>query len=708
MILFKSDWDRYPSAIPDYNTSNKSFLELAALYKEMGYENHEFHLALMQPPLSGVDPYAEDLTRAQKDMIALETEYNAWYFLRELMRIPPVAGIDPVPFRANRANISLVWSFLNHIDYLLIQPRQTGKSVSTDSLTTWLYLCALHNARMLLITKDDSLRADNVARLRQMRMYLPKWLVMEDRTDANNTVMVTYNLRGNKYRTAVGQNSEDQALKVGRGATVPVVHVDEGPFISFIDITLPAALSAGNAARDEAKRNGLPYGTIYTTTAGKLDSRSGRYFHDEVLAPAAPWTEAYLDASGPEELRDIVLKAGSGRAPSIAGIFSHKQLGYSDEWLYGKMAETKSHGDAADRDYFNRWTSGGLSSPLPNSITSAILQSEMDPKHIEINKNGYLLKWYIEEHEIVDYMRNNHVAIGVDTSDAIGRDAIAIVFVNQSNMEVVAATSVNESWLPFVASWLADLMVKYANTTLVIEDKSSAQTFIDTAMIKLFKEGFCPLERIFNRLYQDSVQHSRAIEELKKVPFGRRTIDFYRQYRKYMGFMTTGDKRNLLYSTVLLNAAKTAGSSIRDRQLSSEIRSLETKNGRIDHSNKGHDDMVIAWLIANWFYLHGANLGWYGIDVSKFRVRVGQDGAISTPEDIAFRAKQEALKIQIEQLTEKLKKTESIHLLMTIENEVRQLSKRVADSDDVTTIDVMLTDARKERAKRVADRRRRR
>lgn len=705
MILFKEDWEDYPSAIPDYNTSNESFLELAAVYKAMGYSNNNFHLALMQPGLVGVDPYSENLNTAQKEMIRLEAEYNPWYFLRELMLIPPVASMHPIRFIANRANISLVWSFLNHIDYILIQPRQTGKSVSTDSLTTWLYLFSMRKSTMLLLTKDDSLRSDNVARLRNMRMYLPPWLIVDDKTDANNTLMVTYNTRGNRYRTAVGQNSEDAALKTGRGATVPVIHCDEGPFISFIDITLAAALSATNAARAEAKKFGFPYGNIFTTTAGKLDSRSGKYFYEEVLAPAAPWTEAYLDLSGPTELRDVVLKSGSGRAASIAGIFNHRQLGYSDDWLYEKMAEAKSHGDAANRDYFNGWTSGGLSSPLPNSVTAAILKSEMDPTYVDIAKSGYILKWYIPEFNIANFMRENHIAIGVDTSDAIGRDGIAITFVNQANMEVIAAACVNETWLPFVAVWLADMMVKYKKTTLVIEDKSSAQTFIDTAMIKLIGAGEDPLARIFNRLYQEPEKYPKQMELLRLTPPARRNVEFYRQFRKYFGFMTTGDSRNHLYSEVLLNAAKTAGSMVRDRTLSGEIRKLEMRNGRIDHSAKGHDDMVISWLIANWFFFHAKNLDFYGVDINKFNVRIGKDGEVASPDDIVAKAKQESVKLQIETAMEKLKNTDSIHLLMALDAEIRNLSKRLIDSDDVVTIDGLVRDAKLERMRRLNEKR---
>jgi hypothetical protein len=36
MILHLEDWAKYPSAAPDWDTKNQSFIQLAKLYKSMG------------------------------------------------------------------------------------------------------------------------------------------------------------------------------------------------------------------------------------------------------------------------------------------------------------------------------------------------------------------------------------------------------------------------------------------------------------------------------------------------------------------------------------------------------------------------------------------------------------------------------------------------------------------------------------------------
>jgi len=142
----------------------------------MGVKNHLFHLALLNPELEHVDPFDPHLTFETKNMIRMEAQFNPWYFFREIVRVPPQAGPNPVPLRANRGNISLYWSFFNHIDYALVQIRQTGKSVTADCLMAGLMYVFSSNTMMGLFTKDDALRRSNVDRIKRVRDFLPGYI----------------------------------------------------------------------------------------------------------------------------------------------------------------------------------------------------------------------------------------------------------------------------------------------------------------------------------------------------------------------------------------------------------------------------------------------------------------------------------------------------------------------------------------------------
>lgn len=216
-ILFQNDWLRFPTAIADYATTNKSFLRMASLYRQMGVQNCLWPLALLNPAIQGLDPHGDDLTEEQKTAIGIECKYNIWYFLREVVRIPPTAGPRPIPYIANRGNLALTWTFINNIDIALIQPRQTGKSVSTDCVMVWMLYIGASNTKINMITKDHTLRTANVERLKGIRDYLPGYLIDKTSKDSDNQTGLTYNAKNNDYVAGVGQTSESAANNLGRG-----------------------------------------------------------------------------------------------------------------------------------------------------------------------------------------------------------------------------------------------------------------------------------------------------------------------------------------------------------------------------------------------------------------------------------------------------------------------------------------------------------
>lgn len=703
MILFSNDWLRFPRAIVDYETTNESFKRLVSLYQEMGVTNCLFPLSLLQPELQGVDPHLEVLSDDIKIKIGLECRYNIWYYLREVVRIPPVAGPEPIPFKANRANIALAWAFMNNIDIALIQPRQTGKSVSTDCIMVWLIYIGASNTKINMITKDHTLRTANVERLKKIRDLLPAYLVNVTNRDSDNQTDLTCRALENAYLTGVGQNSESAANNLGRGLTSPVTHVDEGPFIKFIGTTMPAALASGTAAREEAKKYNRPYGNIFTTTAGKKDDRDGRYMYD-MIHGGAVWQELFLEALNREELLKLVKRNCSGRKTLINATFSHRQLGKTDEWLWEAISAAGASGEEADRDFFNIWTSGTQSSPLSTKVNQIIKESEIDPVHNEISRDSYIVRWYVTEEELAELVQTTHFIVGLDTSDAIGRDSIGIVIIDCRDLKVVGAATINETNLIRFSRFLADLMIKYHNTILVPERKSSAQAIIDSLLIHLSRANIDPFKRIYNLIVDKHYEKKKEYVEIQ-TPLSMRNNAFYDKWKRFFGFNTTGSSRELLYTTVLQNAAKESGHLVHDRTLSSEVRGLVVKNGRIDHQTSGHDDMVISWMMAHWFLTHTTNLSYYGIDTTKALSKVHHEGRVLTPQEEFELEEQERIKEQIEDIYEELTKATDEYVISQYERKLMALNGRVKDGNvDVSSIDSLINSAAQARQKAARDR----
>jgi hypothetical protein len=68
---------------------------------------------------------------------------------------------------------------------------------------------------------------------------------------------------------------------------------------------------------------------------------------------------------------------------------------------------------------------------------------------------------------------------------------------------------------------------------------------------------------------------------------------------------TTEKSRELVYGQVLKIAIDDSSDRIHDKVIIEEIKALVRKrNGRIDHPDGGHDDLLISYLFTRWFLLY--------------------------------------------------------------------------------------------------------
>lgn len=708
MVLYLQDWFRYPGAKPNYDTKNESYLKLAGTYYAMGVKNYAFMLALHDQSLKDVDPFSPFLTELEMVKIGIECKINPWYYFREIAKVPARSGSDAVPLLANRGNIALYWCFFNHVMTYLVQIRQTGKSISTDVLDSYLLNIRCRGTTINLLTKDDALRSENIQRLKDIIDEMPFYLKQRSKKDLDNTELINISSLGNWYKAHLPQKAKKFALNTGRGMSSPIFRVDEGPFQANIEISLPAALAAGVAMRNKARANNEPYGTTLTTTAGKKDDPDGRYFYQQICA-AAEWTEKFFDAKDAAELEGMVRAVSRGLKEKmrvgdevIRGEFAvnitmnHRQLGYDDAWLLTALEETKSVGDAADRDFFNRWTSGSLSSPLTIQQMETIRGSQKEPMYVEDCKIGSFrvpCRWYIPRDSIEMYMAKNSSILSADTSDGGGGDDISLSLTDVKTGMLIASFNVNRINLLAFSEWVCERwIIQSPNVTLIPERKSSAIALIDHLLLILPDRGIDPFKRIFNRIVNEPDENKTAFEEIK-LPLSRRPHDIYVRYKKAFGWATSGGgltSRSDLYSTTLMSAARNCGHMVNDKTTIDQILSLETRNGRVDHAPGEHDDAVIGWLLGHWMLTKAKNLLHYGIQVTDIlsRNRGGsENGGVLTKEQrdqILYRDK-------IKDLLGKLEQEQNEIISMKIENELRFYnSKLIIEENEVLSLDELI------------------
>ena len=657
MIVFKDDWNRYPAAKPDFTTKNKTWLKFAHTLKAMGIANHLFHLSVLDPRVIGLDPHSTELTLEEKGIIAQETKLNIWYSLREVQRVPATAGLEASHFRANKANICMYWMFLNHVTLILVMLRQRGKSLSVDMLTIWLTEFAGHNLKINGSTKDDALRAVNIRRLREIDKELPSWMQKQGRFDSRNLEEFTVMALGNSIRYTLPQKSKKQAEMSGRGSTAQIYLGDEIAYQYNIAISLPAALAAGLAARDNAKLAGSPYGTILTTTAGNRDDRDGAYCYD-MMMKSATFSEKMYDAKNQAELSTIIKGTSPIGVERVAATFYQHQLGITDAWMKEAKETLMISGDAELRDLHSIWTHSSGSHPLSSKVIKKIKASGVEPSYIQIDEtNGYVINWYIREEEIDSY-KDKPLILTLDTSDAVGQDDIAMTFIDPETGRVVAAGSYNRLLINAFSKWIFKLMMTFSRSVAIIERRSTGVAVIDYLISAFVKMNINPFRRLYNTYVQLGEENPKKFEEMEEFDRNVMTSNFYITNKKAFGFATSGSgltSRTALYSDILTTFANVAGGGIKDRTIIKQLSGLLIINGRVDHTSDGNDDFCISWLLGGFILLKGRNLSYYGINANQV-LRVSDAKPLSN-KATKFELKQEAIAKEMIALTEEYKRT---------------------------------------------------
>ena len=673
------------------------------MLREMGVKNYKWPLQLHNPELLNVDPYDPFLTPELQLAIRMECAFNPFYYFREIAKAPGHTRENPKPILANRGNMSVYWLFMNAITLYLIQIRQTGKSLTMDTLAE--YLGNAHYSRKLvnLLTKDDSLRKQNMERIREINQYLPWYLTGHRKGDINNTEEIHYGVTGNRFKGHIPATSEKFANYVGRGFTAPTYLIDEFAFLRYASITIPAMLAGGNDARAQAEEDGIFYGTVFSTTAGKKDDPDGAYAYSLVMG-AADWNESFLDAKDKKHLEEIIMAAMPGKpeAPEVHCSFNHRQLGKTDEWLRRAMAAAKSVGDAADRDYGNVWTDGTQSSPLSTEDTRRIRASEKVYFGERTDPWPYTLRWQMPLNTVDNYMAHNKVIMSTDPSENIGRDDSTLCFRDIRTGKVICAANINDSNTIEMANFIASLLIKYSNITWIPENKLNGSTIIDQVILRLSTANIDPFRRIFNSVVDDAMEFKDRYKDI--VTNGRIPKEFLNTYRRYFGFKTSATgkfSRAGLYGSVFMAAVKYTGDHVHDPVTISQILGLVVRENCIDHPKGGHDDSVVAWLLTYWFLTNAKNLSHYGIDPREVLSVNDQVDKEDTPESRYERMMHERLRENIDNLVRELSEERDPLLAGRLESKLRFMEQMLPDKDrDILSVDDLIQKLRAQRKRR--------
>lgn len=587
----------------DTETTNISFLQIAADLKRLGIKNNMFFLRLYDRGLQGIDPHGP-ITAMSNELcqrIMAECIRNPWYYLREVCRIPDQGNSNGIPYKLNRANLAATWCFVNNIDHYLTIPRQVGKTQSIIANLTWAYLFGTTNSSFAFFATDQELASENLDRLKSQRELLPSYLQLRQecvvdallgtKDNEIDNIRKVYNpLTKNTIVTKPKATSKERAVKLGRGNTLPITYMDETEFIDYVEEIVGASGPAFSTAAANAERNGAAYCRIFSSTPGDLDTNAGQSAQ-LILNKTCRWSEKYYDL-GPDKTKEIIDANCENGIVYIE--YSYKQLGLDDEWFRKLCKLVNNDPVKIKRELLLQRIRGSKDSPFSDEDLMAI--QEIKPTIVEEHfiMDIYQLNVYKQLNSKVPYL------VGVDVATGVNNDNTAVSIVNPYTLQIDAEFRSSIMGYPDLKRFLYQLIKKYIpNGVLCIEKNHGGDSVIQDLR-----------ETVLNRNIYHSMNKELIDDNTSKMNKGHieREVERRRHYGVFTGVKSRSLMIDLLFLTVQENKDRLTSHFVID-----DILKLVRKNGKVQAAVGEHDDSIMSYLIALYVYTYGKNLNRWGI-----------------------------------------------------------------------------------------------
>ena len=432
------------------STTNKSFVEMSNFLEAIGVKNNRFMLTLLDPDLANVDPYDPNLSIVYQRKILLEVYNNFWYYLREIVRIPNPG--EPSKFKLNRGNMAFLYLASMNINCILLQPRQTGKTIAAAAFYAYVYNFRAQNSQISLLNKEFKDSKLNLSRIREIRDLFPSYLRFDavfsvvngkKKKVPNTAISMEHAVNHNKLRTYAKARNELSAANLLRGQTFPLLWADEFAFIPFMKTIYGNMIPAMSKATEIAKRNNAPYGILYTTTPGFLTTDEGQYAY-KVMNNASRFNEAWYDLRY-DQILDII---NANKLSSFVHVqFSYDQLGYSEEWFYDQCKNAEWDWPLIRREYLLEWSDEAENNPFTKEELDIVKKFCKEPKKTILIFNRYELKIFEEIPLRSNLVPKYPPIIGVDPSGGVSRDSSCITIIDSKTTRVFAELRTNTASL---------------------------------------------------------------------------------------------------------------------------------------------------------------------------------------------------------------------------------------------------------------------
>lgn len=591
-----------------WNTKNKSFIELHNDLKKLGIENNKFFLVLYDKELMDVDPYSLVVPIEMQIRIVRECIRNPWYFIREICRIPedgkPITPGGGTIFKADRNNIATWYLFLLGIDHYSSKPRQRGKTQDALTKINYVYHFGSMSSSITFSNKDLTLNKMNLMRLKTQRDLLPLYLQMKNSIDidsrkiekeTSNVLSMKNPITKNSIVLLPTASTAAKAQGIGRGYTAAVQLWDEFDWTPHNVEIIYASVFAFRTASDNARKNKSLFGRIFTSTPGNMDTRDGQEAEKFINGDSESgkkgmlkWTDSMFDMPI-EKLRATVM------SKSYNGIVfvehSWQQLKCSNEWYELACKGVNYDPEQIAREILLKRLRGSSKSPFKRTDIMFLLNNVESPvDNVDYSDNCAPIYFYEKMNRSYPYL------IGIDPAEGLSGDNMAMVVVNPYTEKTVAEFKSPHTNQTKMAKMVVKFMDKFCPKALLIIENNRGRELIN---------------RLRETHYSDHLWYD--VDKLeKKESVNTKELNF--DAERAIGWNTSTKTRPMIFGT-LETLVTEEPDKVNTRMVVDDVCSLEKNptTGTIKAANGKHDDVVMAFGIVHTVFRTATNLDEWGI-----------------------------------------------------------------------------------------------
>lgn len=585
------------------NTRNQSFIEMHKYLEAIGIKNNKYMLTLLDKDLAYIDPHDPNLNTFMKSKVLRECMSNFWYFVREVVRIPDQGGSGGgIRLKLHRGNMAYFFCSVYNMNIFLDLPRQHGKTLGALIRYLYLFNFGTSNAVIAFLHKALDGSKDNLQNLKNLRDCLPPYLRMDQpfkraadgkNAKASDTILrLEHAANRNKIITVASARNKVAAQNLLRGKSIPLLWGDEWAFSPYNEVIYLNTVPAFKRAADNSRRNGAPYGILFTTTPGFLTSSEGLFAY-QMKEDAVPFSETWYDKTYPEIME--IMDANT-KSTFVYIRFTYNQLGSTEVWFKEICRTMQNKWEDIRREVLLEWSNGSDNSPFTLDELETVSRLTKDPIAVIDVLGG---KFTVNLYDKIEYSRSGRPVdppiIGVDVSGGYRRDSSAFTIVDSRSTKVIGDFKCNYISQIDLSKVIYEIVTKHMTNAIINVERNGG---FGASVIALLKKA-----GLTKNLYYEFKE--RVLEERFEGPGA---IKKTKAIVKVYGLDSTKNVRELLIE-ILRERMDSHKDKFISRRLYDEFIGLEVKkNGKIEHSSNTHDDLTFSYLMALYVWYEGKNL----------------------------------------------------------------------------------------------------